>query len=588
MSGLDTSSSASIAAYVTDLSRSLVGNGGGWLGRLSSSWKITSSTVCCWNAFSRLDVRVEISIPGGVRSYAVDTAGTTVPTTQQIWMETYVSSMLRSLQGGRADVKGLRRLTPFVGPEDEVRFLETARLCFEDGWKLGAPYASPQQATNVNNRLAQGLLEYFVAVQRPQAGVAFFRSLLERDAGVADLVAKCLFAMNAEAEAVRLLHGVLSTETDVAPLLRTLFDFLLERGEAEWAAQVIKQAIRLAPMDLEGWFRLARLHIAQGEYERALSTINSFPYVLVAEDEAAFVAPSASFWQPRLDPAAVDLSALEPASKRESLLEQLKAPALKGTSALAYRLLMAMCMALGWDELLRHRASVFVMEEEYVLNRSASCDPLAEDRRQVQRGKEKAEAPGPDDVHPPPPARTAAHAAPAAAAPQKKRLCERWLDALFLVVFEDLRVHAIYEAELRQAKEDSRAYRRTPREWIILGDLCRRMGQAEQAKEAYELCIGMGFSRVAWQNLMELWAAEGRLSHALTAAVHLLGDAANRLEGVAKPSFVSTQVLRMVRMHGQEKVRIAVGLVAAPEPANAVLLDCLAAAQRQHTIGSDF
>ena len=33
---------------------------------------MSQAVVCCWNAFSKVDVRVEISIPGGVRSYALD------------------------------------------------------------------------------------------------------------------------------------------------------------------------------------------------------------------------------------------------------------------------------------------------------------------------------------------------------------------------------------------------------------------------------------------------------------------------------------------------------------------------------------
>lgn len=38
-------------------------------------WKLKSGTYCCFNAFSRVDVRIEVKIPGGVEGYVVDLRG---------------------------------------------------------------------------------------------------------------------------------------------------------------------------------------------------------------------------------------------------------------------------------------------------------------------------------------------------------------------------------------------------------------------------------------------------------------------------------------------------------------------------------
>lgn len=56
-------------------------------------------------------------------------------------------------------------------------------------------------------------------------------------------------------------------------------------------------------------------------------------------------------------------------------LLRLPAPGLRGTFAKAYALLTLLVSKIGWDELLKTRSVVFVMEEEYRLHKtSASVD----------------------------------------------------------------------------------------------------------------------------------------------------------------------------------------------------------------------
>jgi hypothetical protein len=130
----------------------------------------------------------------------------------------------------------------------------------------------------------------------------------------------------------------------------------------------------------------------------------------------------------------------------------LPAPGLRGTFAKAYALLALLVSKIGWDELLKTRSAVFVMEEEYRLHKSgASVDEAAEDASvtaihspatpsdiptirissESDRGKpngnpilekpEIAQAEGPDS-----PIKVDGSAF------SNKRLCERWLDNLFL------------------------------------------------------------------------------------------------------------------------------------------------------------
>ena len=95
-------------------------------------WLFTST----FNAFSRVDVRVEVKIPGGVDAYIVDLRGERHAPTQAIWTEVYLSALLRAVlyaDDPNYKVAGYRKLDPIKTLDDEVRFLSAAELCSGKG-----------------------------------------------------------------------------------------------------------------------------------------------------------------------------------------------------------------------------------------------------------------------------------------------------------------------------------------------------------------------------------------------------------------------------------------------------------------------
>jgi hypothetical protein len=44
---------------------------------------------CCYDAFSRLDVRCELSVPGGLRAFAVDGTGERFEVDAAVWRGAY-------------------------------------------------------------------------------------------------------------------------------------------------------------------------------------------------------------------------------------------------------------------------------------------------------------------------------------------------------------------------------------------------------------------------------------------------------------------------------------------------------------------
>ena len=108
----------------------------------------------CFNAFSRVDIRVDVKIPGGVNAYVVDLRGERCECTSsihthslflqnprheatlEIWQETYVSALLRAIlysDDSTYFLDAYRKLDPIPTPEGELRFLQAAEALFSKG-----------------------------------------------------------------------------------------------------------------------------------------------------------------------------------------------------------------------------------------------------------------------------------------------------------------------------------------------------------------------------------------------------------------------------------------------------------------------
>jgi hypothetical protein len=136
VSGVDASSSASLAAYINSLTYSLEETPGWFSSKGKSEWKIRSGCFCSFNAFSRVDVRVEVKIPGGVEAYIVDLRGERHAPTAAIWTEVYLSALLRAIlyaDDPNYKIAGYRKLDPVRTLEDEVRFMAAAEACYSKG-----------------------------------------------------------------------------------------------------------------------------------------------------------------------------------------------------------------------------------------------------------------------------------------------------------------------------------------------------------------------------------------------------------------------------------------------------------------------
>lgn len=563
--GVDASSSASLAAYINTLTY-LIGENQIWFGK-PQSWRITKGTYCCYNAFSRVDMRVEVKIPGSVETYAVNERGEKNKATDALWLETYLCGVLRAFsysddQGSR--ILGCRRFNPVTSTESEHRFLDAAERLFFQGWKLGSD-PEIQVPNTVSNHLTSGLLAYIHTTGRFTSGVNLFEKLRSKEPEVASLLAQVLIDADEEVRAVQVLYETVKLLPMDSSLLDVQAEFCMNKGRYDLALECAKRAVNSAPSEFTTWERLAQVYLKLEEYELALLSLNSCPMFTYQDRDLPKMPMPTKMHLPVLPESVLDEMNDEHYDPKQDVIDptllKLPAASLKGTFAKAYKILTEITNQIGWDTLLKYRSSVFVMEEEYRQEKNASTatirgsdegsnistprqseDGASEKKEEIEKEKRagekeiKAEVDGlghlnggpgltkpeaaegnniskensdssviekPEHTVMPEVVKGGTEDHPVAKGDeteekythfQNKRLCERWLDNLFMVLYEDLRVYTIWRSQYSQYKQQQLPYKKSPTEWEILGDLAERLHHHEEALEAFHSCSQIRFS----------------------------------------------------------------------------------------------
>ncbi|KAL1607137.1 bud site selection protein [Nothophoma quercina] len=547
VSGIDASSSASLAAYINTLTYS----------PHDKQNKVVSGLYCCYNAFSRLDMRVQVYIPGTVESYCIDERGDKRVATDELWLETYLCSVLRAYSyadDGSGDtikkIIGVRRFNPVTSTESEHKFLDAAERLFFSGWQLGSD-PEIQVPNLVSNHLTTGLLSYIHTTGRYASGINLFEKLRTRDPEISSLLAQVYIQADEEVKAVQLLHEAIQELPMDYSLLDCQAEFCNTKGRGDLALEIAKRSVVSAPSEFGTWARLAEIYVSLEQWDLALLTLNSCPMFTYQDKDAPRMPEPQRVFLPIMPEAMCDEiedSNLDDMEMVHPTLRKLHAAGFKGTFLKAYIILTEITKKIGWDQLLKIRSQVFVMEEEYrhekqsvpvSHSRSASTTALRSPTPSVQaspnpqvngngednetpeaNGESSAEAAvqdslqepghtvaaevvkaGSEDPHP---TNADSPSQPNYTQFQNKRLCERWLDNLFMVLYEDLRVYTIWRTEMAQYRQQQLLYKKSAEEWEILGELAERLHHIDEAVEAYENCLQIKFSPKAMKGVLKL------------------------------------------------------------------------------------
>ncbi|OJJ87468.1 ChAPs family protein [Aspergillus glaucus CBS 516.65] len=591
VTGIDASSSASLAAYVNTLTFS----------PLDKTHKVVSGIYCCYNAFSHLDMRVEIKIPGSLESYCIDERGDKRVATDALWLETFLCGVLRAYAyaddgGGDAirRIVGVRRFNPVTNTEMEHKFLDAAERLFFAGRQLSSD-PETQVPNTVSNHLTTGLLKYIQTTGRYTSGINLFEKLRTRDVEVSSLLSRVLLMADEEVRAVRLMYDALQDVPMDYSLLDCQASFCQDKGESEMALECAKRAVTAAPSEFSTWAQLAEVYVNLEQWDLALLTLNSCPMFTYQDRDTPRMPQPSRIMLPILAESILD--EIDEGQPRQGdphdyvhpSLRKLHAAAYQGTFLKAYNILTKIAAAIGWDQLLKTRSEVFVMEEEYRVERqhstpkppgsvksnsgpdaetngngehaddSANKENGEDEENQIERPEHTMASEvvksGNEDHDP-------SHSSYTQF--QNKRLCERWLDNLFMVLYEDLRIYTIWRTEMAQYRQQSMEYKKSATEWEILGELAERLHHSEEGIEAYQQCLAIRFSPKAMRGALKLHELKNNTRGMLNSLIRLIAWQ-YRWYSEFSPELVYL-IRKLIEDEGAVKVRSIVQATNLPQP----------------------
>ncbi|GMM46948.1 exomer complex subunit [Pichia kluyveri] len=479
--GVDTSSVATIAALLNSLNNIISEKPQMWFGK-QKAFHVSHASYSTYNAFRRLDMRVHVAFPGSVSWKVTDGLENTADSSiineedaNEMWEETFMSSMVRTLVTSNNDdedfasIVELRRINPFLDSKYSIPlFLSAFKNLYTKGEYLGCNEDS-QNPTRTNNYMVDAFFQMIELTQCYDEALDVLNELYATHPEIAPLVAKLLFVSNRELDAVKFIHKTLSSAKDVTEipgssnLLLLQSEYCLEKSRPDLALPLAIKSVETSPSLFAPWENLVKVYIALNKFEDALLTLNACPmvthkdkYVLkrIAIGSAAKLkndtnesiytsqAPSPNDLHLPLPQdvflsGVTDLSSQEVAAEHAQLLKSkndttsdaltphklmtLPASSLKSTFRKAYSLLSEIVHKIGWEGMLNHRAKVFVMEEEYSGNPSQEEVPQAHPSNEFRQ----------------------------------KRLCERWLDNLFMLLYEDMKAYTYFRTQEMQAESMS-------------------------------------------------------------------------------------------------------------------------------------
>ena len=410
----------------------------------------------------------------------------------------------------------------------------------------------------MSNHLTTGLLDYIHTTGRYASGINLFEKLRTRDPEISSLLARVFLSADEEVKAVELLHEAIQDLPMDYSLLDAQAAFCLKKGRSDLALELAKRAVVSAPSEFGTWARLAEVYVSLEQWDLALLTLNSCPMFTYQDKDAPRLPEPVRVHLPVMAETICDeIDDFQATGDMELVhptLRKLHASNFKGTFLKAYMLLTEITQKIGWDMLLRIRSQVFVMEEEYrhekqnitvvkeSHSRNASTTALKPaspslqpngnselEDSQTESAPEEPES-GEQPIEKPPHtiASEEVHAGsdePSSSPPsqfQNKRLCERWLDNLFMVLYEDLRVYTIWRTEMAQYRQQQLQYKKSAEEWEILGELAERLHRFDEAVEAYQACLSIRFSPKAMKGVLKAYDKGGDVRLILSALIRLV------------------------------------------------------------------
>ncbi|EJS41613.1 bud7p [Saccharomyces arboricola H-6] len=505
--GADTSSPTSIAIFLKEISDIITEKPQVWFGK-RKIFQIARISFSTWNAFRKCDINVIVHIPGTIQNFILDCNGESQnieshPDHDLIWVETFVSGAVRSImlmkenaeEGELQNLVETLILNPLTtGQIDDLSemFIDLFPVVYHKGPLLGAPYYIAN-VTNTNNYLVETLVEIVKLTRSVDRAEKMLKSLAAENSEAIIILIKIFLVCDREIDAMKLIYDELLQDDKItsasnhmdykSELLCLQAEFLIDKKQDYTLAQNIAQeAANCSPSEFKPWYILSRAYVKLNDIENALLILNSCPMSPLKEKytlRRVIPLPSNNSLHLPLpiDVVLDEVTSLNPQDVQKEhrsadpMLVNLAASNLKSTFQLAYRSLTEIVQITGWENLLKYRSNIFVMEDEYQHSSHSLSNDVNEQEEEVPL--------------------------------RAKRLCERWLDNLFMLLYEDLKMYTLWQTEQLYMDVQNNNHNKLTFEWELFGLCARRLGHLPEAAKAFQNGLSQRFSSRCARKLLE-------------------------------------------------------------------------------------
>ncbi|CCF57794.1 hypothetical protein KAFR_0D01480 [Kazachstania africana CBS 2517] len=543
--GADTSDPTSVSIFLKKIADAITEQPQAWFGK-RKNFQIARISLSTWNTFRKCDMNVVVHIPGTVQVFILDSNGENLPIDPNsdengtIWAEAFVSGVVRSLMlmkdnyedGELQNLVETLIVSPLTSGEIESvaeTFIDSFPLVYEVGDLLGAPYHSIN-ISRTNNYLVETLLEIVKLTHHVQKCRTMLESLMVKHPEVVIILSRLLLENDLEVDAVELMHQHMeiiekssnkSTNFSAVPyqfpldykseLLCIQARFLLDNmKDYELARALAQEAVHCTPSEFTPWYLLTKAYIKLKDIENSLLTLNACPMSTLKEKYVlkrvvSFPSESSLHLPLPVDVVLDEVTSLNPQEiqkehkSADPALVNLAAANLKSTYQLCYKLLTEIVQITGWESLLKYRSKIFVMEDEY----QSSSEEINNGSTTNTASSVNAMTVAANSTTVNTSTNTVNDTLSSSSLLRAKRLCERWLDNLFMLLYEDLKTYTLWQTEQLYFEAQNTNYNKLTFEWELFGLCARRLGHYPEAARAFQRGLSQRFSSQSARKLLE-------------------------------------------------------------------------------------
>lgn len=519
-------------------------------------------TYCCYNIFSKGDLRIRCQFPGSTSpmiqfvpsnknkitinlsssdSSAVNSSNNSTHDlnesngnlssnnrSQNIWIETYVSSLIRSILFPDLidrQLPGMCKFNPIQSTKDAKEAIKLMCSMLFRGVETGCTdiYNRPSL---INNHLVDALLKLLSITKYYNIAIKEIENLMTKKLiNLNVLIVKILILKNDYAKAVRLMHDCLIKIPRDGWMLTEQTIFLINQNRLDLALIPAQIAIECLPSEFLCWKNLILIYILKKDFKNALLALNSSPmYTNKRKDIFSAIKPKSyefsfplegkieSIWKdceyfgcisgigdiveftPNLEINKIN-------SYRLKVYEETK---LNCTFKEAYDLLALMTQKCGWGELLKIRSEIFVMEDEY--NEMVKNEQNLENQKSDVNGGDNEDDKNDEETNNGLDIKHIKNSSTISLTDisnkfKSKRLSEKWLDSLFLIYYENLKNVLIYENDIKN--KPNIQYSTT--EWELIANECFKVHYFKEGLIPFQTCLNKRFSIFACYKLLNYY-----------------------------------------------------------------------------------